>query len=75
MRRCCRWPAGAGWDVLRFDRLGRRLKTAAALGAAAGAGGMGSVVIARRVRTSRPVRVARQLRSRGHRRLPARRHR
>ncbi|HWE12834.1 MAG TPA: HAD family hydrolase [Solirubrobacteraceae bacterium] len=39
-----------GWDVLRFDRLGRRLKTAAALGAAAGAGGIGSMVVARRWR-------------------------
>ena len=42
-----------GWDVLRFDRLGRRLKTAAALGAAAGAGGIGSVVVVRRIRPSR----------------------
>jgi HAD superfamily hydrolase (TIGR01490 family) len=42
-----------GWDVLRFDRLGRRLKTAAALGAAAGAGGIGSMVMARRLRSSR----------------------
>jgi HAD superfamily hydrolase (TIGR01490 family) len=39
-----------GWDVLRFDRLGRRLKTAAALGAAAGAGGIGGVVAVRRLR-------------------------
>jgi HAD superfamily hydrolase (TIGR01490 family) len=39
-----------GWDVLRFDRLGRRLKTAAALGAAAGAGGIGGVAIVRRMR-------------------------
>ncbi len=39
-----------GWDVLRLDRLGRRLKTAVALGAAAGAGGIGSVVVLRRVR-------------------------
>jgi HAD superfamily hydrolase (TIGR01490 family) len=58
-----------GWDVLRFDRLGRRLKTAAALGAAAGAGGIGSVVVARRVRTSRPVRAARRLRPGRHRGL------
>jgi HAD superfamily hydrolase (TIGR01490 family) len=42
-----------GWDVLRFDRLGRRLKTAAALGAAAGAGGIGSMVVVRRLRPSR----------------------
>jgi HAD superfamily hydrolase (TIGR01490 family) len=51
-----------GWDVLRFDRLGRRLKTAAALGAAAGAGGIGSVVIARRLRSSPPVVAVRRLR-------------
>ncbi len=45
-----------GWDVLRFDRLGRRLKTAAALGAAAGAGGIGTVVALRRLRPPRGVR-------------------
>jgi HAD superfamily hydrolase (TIGR01490 family) len=45
-----------GWDVLRFDRLGRRLKTAAALGAAAGAGGIGSVVVLRRLRPARGLR-------------------
>jgi HAD superfamily hydrolase (TIGR01490 family) len=39
-----------GWDVLRFDRLGRRLKTVVALGAAAGAGGIGGVAIVKRVR-------------------------
>jgi phosphoserine phosphatase len=44
------------WDVLRFDRLGRRLKTAAALGAAAGAGGIGTVVALRRLRPSRGFR-------------------
>ncbi len=42
-----------GWDVLRLDRLGRRLKTAVALGAAAGAGGIGSVVVLRRLRPTR----------------------
>jgi HAD superfamily hydrolase (TIGR01490 family) len=49
-----------GWDVLRFDRLGRRLKTAAALGAAAGAGGIGGVVAVRRLRPrgARRVRTA-----------------
>jgi HAD superfamily hydrolase (TIGR01490 family) len=46
------------WDVLRLDRLGRRLKTAAALGAAAGAGGIGSAVVARRVRSAAPRRIA-----------------
>ncbi|MGZ4272235.1 MAG: hypothetical protein ACXVRP_00580, partial [Solirubrobacteraceae bacterium] len=45
-----------GWDVLRFDRLGRRLKTAAALGAAAGAGGIGSVVVLRKLRPGRGVK-------------------
>jgi HAD superfamily hydrolase (TIGR01490 family) len=60
-----------GWDVLRFDRLGRRLKTAAALGAAAGAGGIGSVLVARRVGASGPVRAARRLRPGRHRRLSA----
>jgi HAD superfamily hydrolase (TIGR01490 family) len=45
-----------GWDVLRFDRLGRRLKTAAALGAAAGAGGIGSVLVLRRLRPPRGAR-------------------
>ena len=39
-----------GWDVLRFDRLGRRLKTVAGLGAAAVAGGLGSAALARRMR-------------------------
>jgi HAD superfamily hydrolase (TIGR01490 family) len=41
---------GRGWDVLRFDRLGRRLKTVAGLGAAAVAGGLGSAAVARRMR-------------------------
>ena len=45
-----------GWDVLRFERLGRRLKTAAALGAAAGAGGIGTVMALRRLRPPRGVR-------------------
>jgi HAD superfamily hydrolase (TIGR01490 family) len=46
-----------GWDVLRFDRLGRRLKTAVALGAAAGAGGIGGVVAVRHLRPRRVRRV------------------
>jgi HAD superfamily hydrolase (TIGR01490 family) len=33
-----------GWEVLRLDRLGRRLKVLAALGAAAALGGLGRVV-------------------------------
>lgn len=60
-----------GWDVLRFDRLGRRLKTAAALGGAAAAGGVGSAIAARRLRPSRPVAAARRVRPGGRRRLPS----
>ena len=37
-----------GWEVLSFDRLGRRLKLVAGLGGAAAAGGVGAVVFARR---------------------------
>lgn len=47
---------GQGWEVLRFDRLGRRLKAGAAVASAALAGGIGSVVFARvrdGVRTTR----------------------
>ena len=68
-RRAVRIARLRGWDVLRFDRLGRRLKTAAALSAAAGAGGFGSVVVARRMRPSRPVGVARRVRRGRHRPL------
>jgi len=39
-----------GWEVLRFDRLSRRLKTAGALVGAAAAGGVTSAAILRRVR-------------------------
>jgi HAD superfamily hydrolase (TIGR01490 family) len=59
-----------GWDILRFDRLGRRLKTAAALGAAAGTGAVGSVVLARQVRSER---TARRLEELTHPGRPARR--
>jgi HAD superfamily hydrolase (TIGR01490 family) len=48
-----------GWEILRFDRLSRRLKTAAALAAAAAAGGVGTVALAGRSRSRaerRPVR-------------------
>jgi HAD superfamily hydrolase (TIGR01490 family) len=38
------------WEVLRFERLGRRLKAAAALGGAAVAGGAGSAALALRGR-------------------------
>jgi HAD superfamily hydrolase (TIGR01490 family) len=39
-----------GWQVMRFDRLGRHLKTAAALSAVAAAGGAGSAVLVGRAR-------------------------
>jgi HAD superfamily hydrolase (TIGR01490 family) len=39
-----------GWDVLRFDRLRRRLTTSVALVAAAAAGGAGSAAVSRRLR-------------------------
>jgi len=39
-----------GWAVLRFDRLGRRLKTAVALAGAAAAGGIGSAALVARGR-------------------------
>jgi HAD superfamily hydrolase (TIGR01490 family) len=42
-----------GWQVLLLDRLGRRLKIAAAFGAAAAAGGLATVAIARRVGAER----------------------
>jgi HAD superfamily hydrolase (TIGR01490 family) len=42
-----------GWGVLRFDRLGRRLKTAVALAAATVAGGVGSAALASRGRRGR----------------------
>ena len=41
------------WEVLRFDRLGRRLKTAIALAGAAVAGGVGSAALAARGRRGR----------------------
>jgi HAD superfamily hydrolase (TIGR01490 family) len=44
------------WEVMRFDRLGRRLKTAAALAGAAAAGGIGSAAVAARHRDGRPAR-------------------
>ena len=40
-----------GWQVLRFDRLGRRLKTAIALLGTAAAGGIASVALASRARS------------------------
>jgi len=55
-----------GWEVLRFDRLGRRLKAGAALAAAAAAGGVASAALVGRAR-SRGVR--RRLVGRAGRRL------
>jgi phosphoserine phosphatase len=46
-----------GWDVLRFDRLGRRLKAGVAVVSAALAGSIGRSVLTRgrgRIRSSRP---------------------
>ncbi len=43
-----------GWEVLRCDRLSRRLKTIAGLAGAAAIGGIGSAVVAARARQSRP---------------------
>jgi HAD superfamily hydrolase (TIGR01490 family) len=43
-----------GWEVLRFDRLGRRLKGAALIAGAAAAGGAGSAVVAARARRRLP---------------------
>ena len=40
-----------GWEVLRFDRLGRRLKTGTALAAAAAAGGVASAALVGRARS------------------------
>lgn len=45
-----------GWEVLRFDRLARRLKTAGALVGAAAAGSAGSVVLVARGRRERSSR-------------------
>ena len=42
-----------GWDVMRCDRLGRRLKAAAGLAGAAAIGGLGSVALAGRRRSAR----------------------
>jgi HAD superfamily hydrolase (TIGR01490 family) len=36
-----------GWEVMRFDRLGRRLRVTAAAAAAAAVGGLGSIAVSR----------------------------
>jgi HAD superfamily hydrolase (TIGR01490 family) len=43
-----RIAAAEGWEVLRFERLGRRLRVAGAATVAAALGGLGSLVLARR---------------------------
>ena len=43
-----------GWEVLRFDTLGRSLKLVAALGGAAAAGGVAAITLAHRVKGPRP---------------------
>jgi HAD superfamily hydrolase (TIGR01490 family) len=58
-----------GWEILRFDRLGRRLKALVALAGAAAAGGIGSAAIAAR---NRPGRAHKALRRRPARRSPSR---
>jgi HAD superfamily hydrolase (TIGR01490 family) len=63
-----------GWQVLRFDRLGRRLKTVVALTAAAVAGGAGSAFMAARTRRRTAI-VAVGARRNGLMRLAARRRR
>jgi HAD superfamily hydrolase (TIGR01490 family) len=66
-----------GWDVLRFERLGRRLKAAAALAVATAAGGIGTAAAATRPRPSAlaqsPQRRPRTLRLERPRRPPQRR--
>lgn len=56
-----------GWEILRFDRLGRQLKALVAVSGAAAAGGIGSAAIAMRARRrDGPARrLGRAVRSRG----------
>jgi HAD superfamily hydrolase (TIGR01490 family) len=49
-----------GWEVLRFDRLGRRLRVVAAALAAAAVGGLGSVAVSRRNTASRRLGMVRR---------------
>jgi HAD superfamily hydrolase (TIGR01490 family) len=53
-----------GWEVLRFDPLGRRIKVAVALAAAAAAGGLGSAMAGRRRSRPTPAALARRVRAR-----------
>jgi hypothetical protein len=47
-----------GWEILRFDRLGRRLKTTVAVLGAALAGGLGSAAVTYRTRDGHKARKA-----------------
>lgn len=49
-----------GWEIMRFDRLGRRLRVAGAALAAAAVGGLGSVAISRRSSPSRRLGIVRR---------------
>ena len=49
-----------GWEVLRFDRLGRRLKTTAGIATAGVAGALGSAAVIGRMRRHRLRRVVRR---------------
>ena len=63
-----------GWDVLRFERLGRRLKAAVGLAAAGVTGGVGSAaLIARGRRRTLSTAVPSVRRWRRRRVVPARR--
>jgi HAD superfamily hydrolase (TIGR01490 family) len=55
-----RVAAQEGWEVLRFDRLHRRLKLAAAASAAAAAGGAGRAVLRRTAPAPAPRRLPRR---------------
>jgi phosphoserine phosphatase len=59
-----------GWEILRFDRLGRRIKASVALAGAATAGGIGSAALAARVKRERR-RIPRLARGRRFVRLPS----
>jgi HAD superfamily hydrolase (TIGR01490 family) len=47
-RELARIARAEGWEILRFEKLGRRMRVAAAAALAAGLGGAGSIVISRR---------------------------
>jgi HAD superfamily hydrolase (TIGR01490 family) len=59
-----------GWEVLRFDRLGRRLGTFAGLVGAAAAGGLGSAALVARARRRRLARRVVAIRRGLRRRVP-----